>query len=455
MENVARWWKRGDEVRVWDAQGIFSFVYTTGVPAGRLHNRVQGVSKGKFITVFAEEGESRPGYFYFLLPPPLSHETKHRATARDPTCLRRSVTTLCCFRRRRLSLGRSSLWWTSHRRPTCFWRGRQGALAARSLGPVHLPALLLLLVEVVIDAVVPAPLRKPILLLVTPRRRTSCGRRPRARHLCRHQELPAADPRTLERGRRRSRLGLVRRRETRVVGRLLRDDAADAAVEHGLAGGVDGLAEGRGQAVQGAVAEDAAEGALAAPLAAGLQGDLAGDVVLVVVDVEAQGAADVVLDDLGQAALAVEDALGGAEDVVAVGEEAGEVGGGAGGDVEDVPDVGDDGERGPLDGEAEGGRVGGDGEVEGARSLALRRESGGWRASVSTCDMHMTRQADEEGAGSIYACMCIPLRSRGRGSPCHLRSCEPLGRRGLGLGRPDVGRGGGLGQYSASQTSSP
>lgn len=55
---------------------------------------------------------------------------------------------------------------------------------------------------------------------------------------------------------------------------------------------------------------------------------------------------------LGEAGFAVEDALGGAEDVIAVGEEAGGVGGGVGGDVEDVPDVGDDGERGPLEGEA-------------------------------------------------------------------------------------------------------
>lgn len=67
-----------------------------------------------------------------------------------------------------------------------------------------------------------------------------------------------------------------------------------------------------------------------------------------------------VLDNLGQAALAVQDALGRAEDVVRVREEAGEVGRRRGGDVEDVPDVGDDGEGGPLEGEAEGGRVGRD-----------------------------------------------------------------------------------------------
>lgn len=67
----------------------------------------------------------------------------------------------------------------------------------------------------------------------------------------------------------------------------------------------------------------------------------------------------------------MEDALGGTKDVIAVWQEAGEIGGGVGGDVEDVPDVGYYGEGGPLEGEAEGGAVGGDGDVEGAGSLAL------------------------------------------------------------------------------------
>lgn len=53
----------------------------------------------------------------------------------------------------------------------------------------------------------------------------------------------------------------------------------------------------------------------------------------------------------------MQDSLGGAEDVVAVGEEAGEVGGGVGGDVEDVPDCCDGGEGRVLEGYAQGGVV--------------------------------------------------------------------------------------------------
>lgn len=59
-----------------------------------------------------------------------------------------------------------------------------------------------------------------------------------------------------------------------------------------------------------------------------------------------------VLDELAQPALAVEGALGTAEDVVAVREEACAIGGRVCRDVEDVPDVGGDGEGGPLQGEA-------------------------------------------------------------------------------------------------------
>lgn len=57
-----------------------------------------------------------------------------------------------------------------------------------------------------------------------------------------------------------------------------------------------------------------------------------------------------VLYQLAQPSFTVEDSLGGAEDVVAVREQAGGVGGGVRGDVENVPDVGDDGEGGPLEG---------------------------------------------------------------------------------------------------------
>lgn len=64
-----------------------------------------------------------------------------------------------------------------------------------------------------------------------------------------------------------------------------------------------------------------------------------------------------VIDELAEAALAVQRPLRATENVVAVGQQAGEVGGRFGRDVEDVPDVGGDGERRPLQGEAEGGRV--------------------------------------------------------------------------------------------------
>ena len=64
-----------------------------------------------------------------------------------------------------------------------------------------------------------------------------------------------------------------------------------------------------------------------------------------------------VLHKLSEACFAVQDSLGGAEDVVAVGEEAGEVGGGVGGDVEDVPDCCDGGEGRVLEGYAQGGVV--------------------------------------------------------------------------------------------------
>lgn len=55
---------------------------------------------------------------------------------------------------------------------------------------------------------------------------------------------------------------------------------------------------------------------------------------------------------LTEAGFAVQDSLRGAEDIVAVGEEAGEVGGGVGRDVEDVPDCCDGGEGRVLEGYA-------------------------------------------------------------------------------------------------------
>lgn len=136
------------------------------------------------------------------------------------------------------------------------------------------------------------------------------------------------------------------------------------------------LAQRRGEPVQRSVAQHAPQGALAAPVAARLDCHLTRHVVLVVVDVEPERAADVVFDKLAQATFAVQHALGGAQDVVAVGEQAGGVGGGVGGHIENVPDVGDDRDGRPLKGQAERGGVGGDGDVQGACSLALSEDVG-------------------------------------------------------------------------------
>lgn len=78
-----------------------------------------------------------------------------------------------------------------------------------------------------------------------------------------------------------------------------------------------------------------------------------------------------IFHQFSQPALSVENAFGRTEDVVAVREEAGEIGRGVRRDVEDVPDVGDSGNASPLEGEAEGGGVGGDGNVDCACFLAL------------------------------------------------------------------------------------
>lgn len=82
-----------------------------------------------------------------------------------------------------------------------------------------------------------------------------------------------------------------------------------------------------------------AQGPAAAPAAARRNGDEARDVVLVVVDVEAEGTGEMVFDELAEAGFAAHDARGRADYVVAVGEQAGGRGGRGGEHVEDVPDV--------------------------------------------------------------------------------------------------------------------
>lgn len=67
----------------------------------------------------------------------------------------------------------------------------------------------------------------------------------------------------------------------------------------------------------------------------------------------------------------MDEALGTANYVVAIGEKTRIVGGRVRGDFEDVPDGLGGGEWGPLEGEGEGGRWAGDGEIDLANALAL------------------------------------------------------------------------------------
>jgi hypothetical protein len=120
-------------------------------------------------------------------------------------------------------------------------------------------------------------------------------------------------------------------------------------------------------------AQHAAQRALAAPAARRRDGHGPGDVVLVVVHEEAERAVNIVLNELREARLAVDEALRAADDVVAVGKQPGGVGGRVRRDVQDVPYVFCDGERGPLEGEAEGGVFGGNRNVDFADLLALFR----------------------------------------------------------------------------------
>jgi hypothetical protein len=91
----------------------------------------------------------------------------------------------------------------------------------------------------------------------------------------------------------------------------------------------------------------------------------------VVVHDEAERPVQEVFDEFAEPGFAAHKALGTADYVVAVGEQAGDVGGGVGGYVEDVPYVFGEGEGGPLEGNAEGGGVGWNGDVDFADFLAL------------------------------------------------------------------------------------
>lgn len=69
-----------------------------------------------------------------------------------------------------------------------------------------------------------------------------------------------------------------------------------------------------------------------------------------VIDIQPQTPAQVILDQLAEAGFAVDAAFGRADYVVAVGEQPGEGGGRRGRDVEDVPYGVGCGEGGPLQG---------------------------------------------------------------------------------------------------------
>lgn len=169
------------------------------------------------------------------------------------------------------------------------------------------------------------------------------GQRRRGGHLRGDQEVISA---ALLRQRRRSRRGDERR-----IGRPRFLVAKRRRLEQRLPGRVRRL-QRRRQPMQRPEAQHAAERAAAAPAARGCDGHEAREVVFVVVDEQAQGAGEVVFDELAEPGFAADDARGRAGYVVAVGEEAGGGGGGGGEHVEDVPDVFGRGEGRPLEGEA-------------------------------------------------------------------------------------------------------
>lgn len=123
--------------------------------------------------------------------------------------------------------------------------------------------------------------------------------------------------------------------------------------------------------MEGAVTKNAAQGTLTTPIPARLYCDLPRDVVLVVVNPDAHRPTNKVLDELAQTTFAIQSTLGAAQDVVAVGQEAGDISGGVGGDIEDVPDVGGESKRSVLEGEAERRRVYRNWDVQFPSPLAL------------------------------------------------------------------------------------
>lgn len=212
-----------------------------------------------------------------------------------------------------------------------------------------------------------------VFLLGAPRRRIRGWRRRPDCHLCRDHEVAACRPsiRTLEqliRGRKEiARVGAwwcvpCSRLCLWIIIRRLFIELLPS-IKHGFSGRIDRLAQRRRQTVQSPVAQDTSQGTLTTPFPAGMQCDFARDVVFVVVHVQSQRAANMVFDDFREARLAVEDAFGGAQDVIRVGEQTGQVGGRVGRDIEDVPYVGYDREGCPLESETEGGAVGGHGDV--------------------------------------------------------------------------------------------
>jgi hypothetical protein len=97
--------------------------------------------------------------------------------------------------------------------------------------------------------------------------------------------------------------------------------------------------EGGGNAVEGAEAEDTAQCAFAAPAATWSDGDGARDIVFVVVHDEPERAVHEVFDEFAEPRFAAHKAFRAADYVVAVGEQAGYVGGRVGSYVENVPYV--------------------------------------------------------------------------------------------------------------------
>ncbi len=123
--------------------------------------------------------------------------------------------------------------------------------------------------------------------------------------------------------------------------------------------------------MQSSVAKNAPQRTISAPASAWLYRDLSCHIVFVIVDVQPQGPANVVLNQLSKGAFAMESAFRAAQDVVAVRQKSGVIGGRVWCDIKDVPNVCGECNWRVLKGKAKRGAVAGDGDVHLSRTLTL------------------------------------------------------------------------------------